>query len=170
MKQNFIICSFIWYHSIAYRTKSFPTVLVYFRSHGYETPGIINSSINRVEWGNAPTWVRRLLPPAGWCMKRMSQPVFFTSRDCAEEAWSVIWRVWYVLLIFSEHKLFFAPLDVKLSWLQAAIVLDTLLLHRQQFWWLYLMSGLRGIIKAMPCSANAPRFSIFLQTFSFTRG
>ena len=40
MDKNCIICSFICYHSIAYRTKSVATAFVYFRSHGYETPGM----------------------------------------------------------------------------------------------------------------------------------
>ena len=53
--------------------------------------------------------------------------IFYIYRDCAEEALSVFWHVWYVPLIFSEHKLFFATLDVKLSWLQDAIILDALL-------------------------------------------
>ena len=44
---DFIICSFIRYHSIAYRTKSIAIVFVYFRSHGYETPEI-NLELNRV--------------------------------------------------------------------------------------------------------------------------
>ena len=59
--------------------------------------------------GKTPTTLYRLMyeekAPAG----------IFTGRDCAEEALSVFSRVWYVPLIFREHKLFFATVDVKLS-------------------------------------------------------
>ena len=102
-------------------------------------------------------------------MKGMSQPVFFTGRDCAEEVLSVIWRVWYVPLIFSEHKLFFAPLDVKSSWLQLVTNCTWYTFIAPTTILVVVMAGLRGSIKAMPCCANAPSiYYIFANVFIYT--
>ena len=77
-----------------------PTIIA--GRHGLDK-SVRNRLGHRVEWGNAPTRVRRLQPSTSDTTKLSYQPVFFSGRVFSGSASTPTTRAWYALLVCGKH-------------------------------------------------------------------